>query len=448
MIKKQSIAVIGTGVSGLRCAQLLAKKSSDSISRITLIEKGNTIGGVLSHTKENDFLFEHGAQGVLSSRESFLECVKDLNLESKMITPPQKRLKRYLLTQTGFKGLFPGFLILLRILCEPFVKKSNRPILNETIYDFFSRRFGKKFADLCVIPLTFGIWAGGAKKILMRYSFSELQKTEVIHGSLIKHFFYRLFQSKKKSHLCSFQNGMGSLPQALYDDLKKTCDAHQIELVTLFNKAISNIDMNQMPFDLVIYTGQPWRDDALVIGNTQESHNALSLLKSIPNHSIAVVGLGGTTSAPHLEGFGALANTWSQDILGVLSIHSLYPQHVPKNTNAFLYRVMLGGEADSANEIIKKSDTDLVSLAKMRLFQTNVLQENQTQFDFEHVVVWKNYIPLPTKYQDRVLEAIWKLEALNPGLFFSGNYIQGVSVADCLKHAEMTVEKINQTFLE
>jgi oxygen-dependent protoporphyrinogen oxidase len=126
----------------------------------------------------------------------------------------------------------------------------------------------------------------------------------------------------------------------------------------------------------------------------------------------------------------------------VLSIHSLYPQHVPKDANAFLYRVMLGGEADSANEIIKKSDAELVSLAKQRLFQTNVLQENQTQFDFEHVVVWKNYIPLPTKYQDHVFEAIWKLEALNPGLFFSGNYIQGVSVADCLKQAEMTVEKI------
>lgn len=453
--QKKSIAIVGTGISGMRCAHLLAKNSGGRIASITLFEKSDRIGGVLAHTQKNGFLFEHGAQGVLSSRESFRECVENLGITSQMLVPPHKKLRRYLLMPFGTRGLFPGFFSLLRILCEPFIHKSSKPILNETIYDFFARRFGKKFADRCVIPLTFGIWAGGAKKILMRYSFPDIHKMESVQGSLVKNFFYRLIKSKKENQLCSFHNGMSTLVQSLYADLKKICDENQIELVTLKNTAVAKIISSShevtvsslavfpagsmsYSFNTVVYTGQPWRDPDLTLSNTPESQKAWSVLQNIPTHSIAVVGLGGKTTAPHLSGFGALAGTWSKDILGVLSVHSIYPAHAPKD--CFLYRVMMGGEANP--HVDEKSTQDLISLAKERLFQTGVLSQKHTEFHFEDAVVWKNYIPLPTDYQDRVFEAVWKLEALNSGIFFAGNYLAGVAVADCLKQAETTAHHI------
>lgn len=467
---QKHIAVIGTGVSGLRVAQLLVKNQSHVISKITLIEKETQIGGVLKHSQQGEFLFEHGAQGVLSSQESFSQCVSDLNLKPQMIVPKSKKLRRYLLTPTGYFGLFPGFFIFLRVICELFIKKSEKPIPNETIYDFFARRFGKKFTDKLVVPLTFGIWAGGAKKILMRYAFPKLQKIECASGSLIKYFLFHLFSKRKRAHLCSFSQGMHALPQALYDDLKKQCLENGVELVTLMNTSVVSLygDSNtgvicslhtttqnelnpskgknqtkECVFDLVVYSGQPWRDPDLVVGQDKKSQEAWANLKNIPSYSIAVVGLGGQTSSDHMQGFGALANLWSQDILGVLSVHSIYPQHVP--CEKFLYRVMLGGEMDP--QIWEKSKPELVSLSKQRLFEMKILDASHTTFEFEDVVVWKDYIPISTEDQDQVLASLWRLEACNPGLFFTGNYTHGVGVADCLRSAGAVVEKIKSTYL-
>lgn len=471
---QKHIAVIGTGVSGLRVAQLLVKNHSHTISKITLIEKETQIGGVLKHSQQGEFLFEHGAQGVLSSQESFSQCVSDLNLKPQMIVPKGKKLRRYLLTPTGYFGLFPGFFIFLRVICELFIKKSEKPIANETIYDFFARRFGKKFADKLIVPLTFGIWAGGSKKILMRYAFPKLQQIECSSGSLIRFFLVKwcvsLFAKNKKSDLCSFSQGMHALPQALYDDLKKMCSEKSIELVTWMNTSVVSLngdpntgvtcslktttqdhlnhqkataDLEDFIFDLVVYSGQPWRDPDLVVGQDKKSQEAWTNLKNIPSHSIAVVGLGGKTSENRMNGFGALANRWSQDILGVLSVHSIYPQHVP--CGKFLYRVMLGGEVDPL--VWKKSKTELVFLSKQRLFEMKVLDESQTTFEFADVVVWKDYIPISTENQDQILASLWQLEACNPGVFFTGNYTHGVGVADCLRSTSAVVEKIKSTDL-
>ena len=59
-----------------------------------------------------------------------------------------------------------------------------------------------------------------------------------------------------------------------------------------------------------------------------------------------------------------------------------------------------------------------------------------------HYIFADNYIPLATLEQDKVLEAIWKIEALVPGLFLTGNYMKGPSISDCLEQAEKVSKNI------
>jgi len=454
--KKRKIAIVGAGVSGLRVAHLVSKHLKDHVSSLVIFEKSDHVGGVLHHTMENGFLFEHGAQGVLSSKESFLKCVHELGLDPQILLPKEKRLKRYLMFKDKIQSLFPPFLILMRLLCEPFIKSLKKPRVNETIYQFFSRRFGKGFADRYVTALTYGIWAGGAKQILMRYSFPLLQQLECRYGSLAKAALWNVFKKRKKSALASFQSGMSCLPNALFNDLVCLCQKNKIHFEVRYNAKVNQIRQKEQKqfelhyqilkalhhdkFDLVVYAGQPWQEDQqMFIDSTgAETQNAWQVLKKIPTHSIAVVGLGGKTNGPCLNGFGALANSWSKDILGVLSIHSIYPDHVP--TGSFLYRVMLGGQA---NPLIDQCTPDqCLAIAKQRLFDAHILDPQLTTFSFEKTVVWKHYIPLPTTHQDHVLTAVWQLEALHPGLFFAGNHLCGVAVADCLTQANKTFEKI------
>jgi oxygen-dependent protoporphyrinogen oxidase len=483
---KKIVVIIGGGVSGLRTAQLLAQNSAASFSKIIIIDKNSTIGGVLQHTQSNGFLLEHGAQGVLFTRQPFSDCIHELGIEHDLIIPNPKKQKRFIMTPNACVPLTFNFFKLLKykllsisdlfkIISEVFLKKpSNLEVFfNETLFAFFERHFGKKFAQTFLVSVTFGIWGGGSRKLVVRHVLPKLKQIEIGYGSLLKGFifskFSNLFQKKSKkstSGLASFRDGMSFFTHTLLQECKNLCKKNNIEFVLHLScnvisieknnsqiniqyQSNSSLDLNSLlqtlACDIVVYTGQPWRDDNFKIlqsseVSSEEINHALNTLRKIDSHSIAVVGLGGKVPPLHNlypQGFGALAGEWSQDILGVIFIHSTYSAHVPEN--AFLYRVLLGGECNP--KINHISNEEIIAIAKQRLFQSKILPEN-TEFEFEIVKHWENYIPLQTEHQDRVHEAVWKLEALVPGLFFTGNYLKTAAVADCLEQAEIVAKKI------
>ena len=279
-----------------------------------------------------------------------------------------------------------------------------------------------------LIPFCFGIWGGGAHKLLCRFCFPKFPD----------------FKTKNKVNgLASFAQGMNFLPKILYADIEKLCSKNNIKLNTFFNTKVSYSELKEV--DIIIYATQPWQDENLSFGSTPQHIEALQILKDIPTHSIAVVGIGGEKKADfeYKEGFGALANASSQDLLGVLFIHSIYPEHTPKN--GFLYRVLLGG--DRCENICHLKDDELIERVKNHLKNLQLLSEDE-KITFQKIIRYENYIPLATEYQDKVLCALWQLEALNPGLFFTGNYIKGVSVADCLEQAKVTATKVTNFILE
>lgn len=480
--KLVSIAIVGAGISGLRAALFIAKNSNQRINKITIFDKQEKIGGVLQHTKSSGYLLEHASQGVLLSREAFQNCLNEVGIQKNVLLPNKKEQTRYLLTTNSCVPLNLNLMKLkksgilktidfIRIFLEVFFRKPIKQNMNETIYAFFHRHFGKKFVDTFLVSLSFGIWGGGSRKLLLRHTFPNLIKLEYGYGSLIRALFFSIIKKlfhkndsfKKQKGLASFQDGMKFLTMSLYQKLEEECQKNNIQFILKIQTSVRQIEKKnhtlileyneiskqnsniKEEFHSVLYTGQPWRDPNLTIHTqNKEGDEALKQLQKIESHSIAVVGLGGKNPNNYktsLKGFGALAGEWSKDILGVIFIHSTYPSHVPKES--YLYRVMLGGDRDPS--INQKSNEALIAIAKKRLLESKVIQE-KTDFEFEHVIKWENYIPLPTIHQDKVIEAIWKIEAFMPGLFFTGNYIKGASISDCLDVAESTAKKILDFF--
>ena len=64
--------------------------------------------------------------------------------------------------------------------------KKNNSDQDETIYDFFSRRFGKKITDTFVDPLVLGIYGGDSKKLSMQTCFPKVFQWEKEYGSVLK----------------------------------------------------------------------------------------------------------------------------------------------------------------------------------------------------------------------------------------------------------------------
>lgn len=441
--KKINVAIVGMGISGLKTAHSLMQHSPQLFSSITFYEKNSQLGGVLTHTTENHFLCEHGAQGVLLSRAAFQQTVQELNLHDKLLSPQKNHKTRYLIHNSKCLPLSKNIFLLIRkklLNVSSFFKIMNififqkRPFphFNETLYDFVARILGKKVADNFLIPFCFGIWAGGAKKLVCRFCLSQFPKLKF---------------KKNQPGFVSFKEGMSVLPKSLYSHLEKVCQQASVQLIVKLNTNVTSIEQinngliinNESIFDIVIYAGQPWRENSISFGKSEKHLEAFAVLKQIPTHSIVVVGVGGKKIPSFLykEGFGALANNQSQDLLGILFIHSMFEKHVPKNS--FLYRLMFGG--DRYPHIEELSDDDLLTRAKNHLKNLDLMC-GEEKFSFEKVVRWENYIPLATEHQDKVLCALWQLEALNPGLFFAGNYIKGVAVADCLEQGQLTAMKV------
>ncbi|WGL59847.1 protoporphyrinogen oxidase [Pigmentibacter sp. JX0631] len=472
---KKEVAIVGAGISGIRSAYLIAKEAKDNIAKITIYESSDSIGGVLKNTTKNEFKLEHGAQGILLSRKAFWDCLSDLKLTDMLLIPPKSAKRRYLLTPNKFVPITPNVFVLkkngflrfrdlFKIFTEVFIKKPQNKNFNDTLYQFFFRHFGKKFTETFLVSLTFGIWGGGAKKILVRYAFPNLLKLENGYGSLLKAFLILSFKNKlkkdtniKQKGLGSFAQGMEYLVHELYEQFLTICSQKSITVELNLNHKICKIikisnyfslestlenKIKKQSFDCVVYSGQPWRDSnlSLIIDNInfEELQKSYQNLRSMEAHSVAVVGLG--TNNENLNspnGFGALAGEWSKDLLGVIFVHSTYPQHTPKNSK--LFRVLIGGDREI--NISQKSELELIDLAKQRLEETNIVPSN-TNYSFEKVIVWENYIPLATVNQDRILESIWKIEAIMPGLFFVGNYLKGPSVSDCLEQAAITCKNV------
>ncbi len=447
---KKKIVLVGTGISGLSTLYFLLKQSASDISEISIYEKENKIGGVLNASQEKGFLLEHGAQGVLSSRTQFFNLLKELDLDNDCVHASPKSAERAFFYKNQIISISPKNLIqilktrlitilgIIRIFSEIFIKKNTQQ--NETVSQFFTRRFGSAVAKNFVAPLMKGIWGGGASIILVRHAFSSLCEIEKKHGSLLKFVFSS--QSKKqkpvKKELLSFDHGMHSLPKRLMSAIQNLSAKNNIILNTHFN----HHDKMSTAFDALIYSGQPWKDEILPIEFSSED---LNILKNIPTHSLIVVGIGSlkTDVSKTLNGFGALAVENNKNgVLGVISVHSLFEAHCPENS--FLYRIMMGGENCSENFIPEKmSDAEILIFAKKYLSDYGLL-DVQKQYQFEKVIRYQNYIPLPTEYQEKVLNAVENIELKQPNVFLTGNYILGPAVENCITQAQKTAEKISK----
>jgi len=451
---KKKLVLFGAGISGLSCLYFFLKKHSKEIAEIEIYEKDSTIGGVLKHLKNKDFLLESGAQGVLSNREFFTHLLEQLNLKDRVIYADKKSTRKafffknqiILISPRNLRKLLKLKLLsiwgIFRIFFEIFISKPKHSISNETVAQFFTRRFGVQVSKNFLTPMMKGIWGGGASQILLRFAFPKLYKIENKHRSILKYFLQQKFsfnhKGAEKKELLSFKSGMVELPQKILEKIQQICETEKISFKVIFN----HHEKLRSPYDLLIYSGQPWLDNSPPVNF---SKHAYEVLKKIPTHSLLVVGIGSVKEDLDLkfEGFGALAVENNREgVLGVIAVHSLYPEHVPED--GFFYRVILGGEnLPSFINMDTVSDKDIIQLAKTYLENHNLLHKNK-EYEFESVIKHRNYLPLPTTYQPSVIEAVQEIESKMHGVFLVGNYIGGPSIENCIETAQAAADRMSK----
>ena len=456
MIKKEGmVALLGGGIAGLTAAFELDQQGID----FELFEASSHIGGKIRSERINGFIVEHGPNSLQSSSPLLQRVIDTCDLEHQQLFADEAAKKRYVVRNSVptalpmsppalLSGSYFSWGAKLRLAREPFISRfegSNE----ESVAEFVRRRLGQDVLDYAVDPFVTGIFAGNPDLLSIKHAFPALFSMEREKGSLIRGMIVRK-RNNNGTHgrrIFTFKEGMHMLPNAM---------AHRF---------IDRIHTGRK-VKKVVPLGKRWRVDTIQ-GNHEETRNFDAVISTIPLPqltnaglevgldlaplhevsyppvSIVVMGFNASAITHPLDGFGMLVpgKEKTKRILGTIFTSSVFPSHAP--SGYVQLTTMIGGA--------RQPDMSRLTTDLLEYFVLDDLHELLGIYGdpvLTQHIHWQTAIPQYNLGYGVVKALLNNLEAMHPGLFFAGNYREGISVSDAMKsgyEAAVRVKKLLRT---
>jgi oxygen-dependent protoporphyrinogen oxidase len=449
---KKRIVILGGGISGLSLAWELKKKLLPSV-KVTVLEKNERPGGWIHTIKKEGFLFELGTRSLRTTgNKELLLLVKELELLPQILTPSGNARRRYLWHKEKLQivpdNIFSlwttplGRILFFALLKEPFAPKGPD---EESIRSFFYRRLGKTFTTVFIDPLITGIYAGSIDSLSFQACFPEFDIWEKKHGSLLAGFLKRKRTVKptelKKQQIFTFKEGLSTLPKTLAKKLHPHIQWNQKVLRIKKDKDHYLIKSTRecLEADIIIST-LPLHVNQEILQPFFQTTEIPFFLRT-PSTSIALVCLGWRESILSIPGFGYLISGMeNEEILGAVFDSNIFPEQNshPQETRL---TVMIGGAKQSEN--VQLSEDALITIAIKAIYHHLKIDKPPS---IAYVYKAHKAIPQYTLgHEKRIQHFLEKMKTLAPFLYFTGNFLHGVSVGDCVKQANHLAKSINQS---
>ncbi len=442
--------VIGGGISGLACAYRLRQLGIP----VLLLEQGSRVGGVIDSVEQEGFLFELGPQS-FQSTDTLLELIDALGLSGELVRA-NPRAPRYVLVDGQLRRapLTPPELLTTsllgvatkwRVLSEPF-RRSKPPLEDESVAEFTRRKFGSELLEHLVGPFVSGVYAGDPERLSLRSAFPAIYQWENDYGSVLRGAMRsRPAKGKARSSLCTLREGVAALVRALGsklgDSLRCGARVTQVAAGKAEGRAALELQVNDggrgevLPAAAVVLATDTLSAGRLLAGLTAEFPKYFEAISYAP---VAVVGTGyRREQVGHpLDGFGFLvARKEMLRVLGCVWNSSLFPGRAPKgmvNLTCFA-----GGATDrevcqwSEERIAESVAGEIAGALKITGSPLKRLVRRHT-----------GALPQYNLGHGKTMEALREACARYPGLYLTGNYLEGPSVGACVEQAFRTAEAV------
>ncbi len=440
-------AIIGGGVSGLTAAYELRRQGY----QVVVLERQVRTGGNAVSQRIDGFLMEHGPSTINATVPEVLALSGSLELNNSIIHLSADIKRRYLV-KNGALNCIPahplGFFLSpylslrarLRLLAETVIAKG--PVgLEETIEQYFSRRFGAEFAARVIDPLIGGLYAGRADELSLQAVFPKLLEMEQRHGSISKavvanHLSGGAMPGKR---LYSWTNGIGTLPTALAaalaDNIRTGVTVRRLSRQSV-GYTIETTGHGRLSARSVVIATQPhiaatFVADAAPIG--------AAAIGEMDAPALAVVFLGYRRSAVDhpLDGLGYLSpRSENSALTGAQFSSSMFSGRAPAGSVA-LTGYLSGGRCP---EVGRMNERELLDLAQQEFGRLLGIRGEPV---VSNVRCWPRGIPqYRLGHQARVAK-FEKISSESPGLFVTGNYLNGPSVGACVANAQDVANDIS-----
>jgi protoporphyrinogen/coproporphyrinogen III oxidase len=445
------VIVVGAGLSGLACAHRLNQLGAE----VTVLEAADRAGGLLGTIHKDGFLFESGPQS-FQTTETLLGLIRELGIEGEL-QKADPGAPRYILLHGKLQKIPASPQAMLtsplfglgsrwRILSEPF-RTSIPPAGEESVAKFARRKFGNEILEYLVGPFVSGVYAGDPEKLSLKAAFPSLDEWEREYGSVLRGAKKARMRKARKEpdSLCSFQQGVATLPGAmaskLGDRLRTRTRAVSVNPLQRAGNETHELRIESGgSLDAIRAASIVFATPAYVSAHLIESISAQlgHTLSGIAYAPVAVVAAGyyQQQMGDPTNGFGFLVpRSEKLHTLGTVWNSSLFPGRAPQG--AVTVTSFTGGATNP--EIAREPEEEIAKI---------IQSEN------EHILkiigspvtsaVWKYPRALP-QYNlghGHVVESIRDEERKLPGIFFAGNYLEGPSVGKCVENGFQTAEAV------
>jgi len=465
----REVIVVGGGISGLTAAWRL-KQAGVSVR---LLERALRVGGCTTTERRDGFLLEKGPFNVMVRDPSFEALLGELSDEVAVVSASPAARRRYIYRGGRLQTVPSNPLTLLTTgllsvggkcrLLSGLLWSRRAEGVEETIEQAAVRRFGREAADRIVSATIAGIFAGDIRKLSLSACFPSVGRVDAEARSLIGFGLRAAFRKKGSGHrrrwrgLVSIDGGLGavceSLARRLGGDLqvnasvraiRPTGDGYDIECESATGEAsLSSEQSDGAPRTLKcrhLVIASPAAETGRLL--VPLAPQAAAELGAIESASLAVLNLGfRSRDVGHpLDGFGFLVPHDERDfpLMGVLWADSVFPHHAPPDHR--LVRVFVGGPRDP--QAVDRSDDELVATALGALRGVLRLGGDPVLTDVSR---YSGAIP---QYHVGHMERIARVRravAARPGLHLVGNYLEGVSLNDCVRLATRVAGELIRT---
>src|SRR5215470_2304294 len=458
MFNEVQALVVGAGISGLATAYALEKAGIG----VRVVEAAPRPGGVIQSVKRDGYLLECGPQS-FSGNGAITAMCKDLGILEQRVLADAKA-PRYVLIDGKLLHvpMGPGLLASSFMgggtrgaILRDIFGKSESPEPDESVAAFIRRKFSDTLLDRLVGPFVSGIYAGDPEKLSLRAAFPILYEAEKASGSILRGVFKVMKQRsaaraatpqppREKATLQTFRDGNETLIRALVTRLRENLS---LGVILLRVEALASCQEPKAPRFRAILRGPKGEEtvetERLVLSvPTEEAGKALDSLDpgfseqlgGISYSGVAVVSLGyaKTDLGDPLAGFGFLVPRSSGlSILGTVWNSSLFPGRAPEG-HALLTSFV--GGATNPGAVSKSAETLAAQVHREMAPLLSIRKEPV----FSNVTVWQRAIPQYDLGHTGRISAINELRARFPGLYFSGNYLNGPAIGTCAEHALKT----------
>ncbi len=419
-----------------------------------VLEAGSRPGGVIATVEQDGFHFELGPQSFLST-QPLLKLIDALGLSGELLHANPKA-PRYILVNRKLvpAPLSPPALIktsLLgagtkwRILTE-MLRQTRPPDGDESVATLTSRKFGAELLDKLVAPFVSGIYAGDPERLSVRAAFPTLYEFETKYGSVLRGAMKsRPSKGTPRAGLCSFREGMQTLPRALGerlgDSLLTETRAEALQMGTANGKTWFEIDVRRcgqhetLCASAVIVATPTATASQILNGLSDQFAPAFAEIEYAP---VAVVAAGyRRDQIQHAgEGFGFLVpRSEGLRLLGTVWNSSLFAGRAPEGMAC--YTSFAGGATDP--ELFSLSDAEIAELICDEVGRVlGVTGKPVTTL----VHRYARALPQYNLGHTETIATLAKIVSGLPGLFLIGNYLSGPSIGACVEQANATADAV------